>query len=676
MTGRFGRIDYFLLVAGILAGLFATSPQLTGQGISAASIILASLFIILAARPIYLLLIKMNEGRRKERAVITVVFAFHLIATLFFFPPEEIVNADPVITLDHSIHYYQIARSRDIFWRDYRLYTYDPYFMAGYPGGVLFDIDSKGVELWSSLLAFFDPARTYKLFILISHLLLVFTIYAGCRNLLYSFEESLYALLLFLVFWHWGRPYAGDFRFVGMFAFLLVSHLSLYICGLFRKFLNEERVIKFYFTGPLAFFLHPTAAVILPAPFIALFFSERRLVIPGIEHRQWEKRILLRMLLWCLLVIVINLAWLIPLFRYIDLKTPSETFFQIHGVAGLGRLLFKPGNIPALFLLAMAVAGTVRLISKKQYTKAAAPLAGSVFLILLAGFGIYIPIYNQMEPGRFLFSAFVFLAPLAGTGLSMTSRFFFRDLPGGKTAPRLRAAMIFFLLALIPFFSMIESREYYRHTLTTRLPSEIGAMIEALKRYTDPSGRLMIEAGVSASYRYSYLPSIIPLYTGVEQIGGPHPHFFIKHNFASFRAEDLFGSSLEKIDRERLGDYIRLYNVRWLLTVSTGSTGYFRNYPQVSPLWSYRDIVLWNVSSSLYPEYPSGMTVRADYGKIIVRFETGRSIPEKVLLPYHYDRGLIVDRPAEISGKLQLDDPVPFILLEPGGEREIEIRYR
>ncbi|MBN2184755.1 MAG: hypothetical protein JW746_05460 [Candidatus Krumholzibacteriota bacterium] len=670
------KIDYFLLGLAALFGLAAASVRFDDSGAGIFPILFLALSFITAAAPLLKLLGRLNEKARAEKILVGVIFAVHLISTLFFFPPEEIVNDLPVLTLDHSVHYYQAARAKEVFWRDFRLDTYDPYFMAGYPGGTVFDIDSKGMELWTCLLPFIDTARAYKLFILLAHLLLVFTLYSGCRRLLFDFEESIYALLLFLAFWHWGRPYAGDFRFAGMFSFLFVSHLSLYIAGLFRKFLNEERSVFFYIVGPLAFLIHPTAAVILPIPFIALFLAQRRLSIPGRKDREWEIRILFRLVLWCLIIILVNLVWLIPFFRYLDIKTPSEAFFQIKGVTGLGRLLLKAGNLPALLLMALAIAGGAGMIARKECVKAAAPLSGSIFLLCIAGFGVYIPLFDQMEPGRFLLTSFVFLAPLAGSGLSMTVKGFLKLVRKLDLAVSFRTAVIMTLIACIPFFSLIESREYYKHTLSTKLPPEIDDMMKALRNHIHPSGRLMIENCNSAVYYYNYLPAVIPLYTGVEQIGGPYPFAFIKHNFTSFGTEELFGSTIREIGQERMNEYIKLYNVRWVLTVTPYCSKYFSSFPHVFPIWSSGLFTLWEVSAASAAEKESGRKVGADYGCIFVNFDAGISPPESILLPYHFDRGLKVAPPARISGRLCLDDPVPFILLEPGGKREIEIIYR
>lgn len=670
-------LDHFLLAAAAVPGIFGTLRSFGTDGVTFPAAALLTVAALLALGPLARLLKTGKFPEEYRKTIIAVIFSTHIVATLFFFPPEDLVNSRPVLTLDHAIHFYQAERAKEVFWKSFRFHTYDPCFMAGYPGGTIFDIDTKGVELWCSILRVIDTARSYKLFIILAHLLLVFSIYSGCRLLKYKFEEAVYALLVFLVYWHWGRPYAGDFRFAGMFAFIFVSHICFYLTGLFRRFLHEKPSKRFYILGPLAFFIHPTAAVILPIPFLALFFSERRLSLPGKTPRGHNKRLLARLVAWCLLVIAVNLIWLVPFFRYLDIKTPSESYFQISGFGGLIKLLIKPGNLPALFLIALSGLGAVHLIRQKRFTEAAAPAAGSLFLLFLAGAGIYLPLFDQMEPGRFLLSAFFFMAPLSGAGLAALFRWSGKIFGPSRLLQQAQTAAVIILLFCSPAFGLISSREYYKHTLSTTFTPETDSLIKALIQHTDTSGRLMIEDGPAWLYGNCHLASIIPLSTGVEQIGGPYLHVFIKHDFSSFRIFRTMGEPLGKMKHERLLDYMKQYNVRWVLTATPESRAYFEEHPLEGPIWSSRHFTLWAVSHASAPWEGRGVTVTADYDRIDVTVKPvpGRPRLEKILLPYHWDRRLKVTPPARISGKMYLDDPVPFILLEPNGETDIRITF-
>ncbi len=523
-----------------------------------------------------------------------------------------------------------------------------------------------------------EPPEPYKFFILFGYLLLPFTIYAGSRRLGFSFIESLFSTLMVMAFWHWGRPYAGEFRFAGMFSCLIACHLAVYISGLFRSILREKEARSFWLAGPLAFIVHPTMAVLLPVPFLTLFLVERKRVPPGKLHRTWELKVLVKLVSWCLLVLAVNAIWLVPFFRYVDIKIPSETFFQIEGIQGLFGLLVKAGNLPALLLVVLAITGLVNLLRSGRSHDAACPAAGSLFFLVIATFGIYIPLFDQMEPGRFLVPALIFMSPLAGSGLLFILGKVKRALKPGVLSRHAATAVLISLLISSPALSLLSSRGWYRHTLSTTLTPEVGELIEALQRFTDPSGRLMIEDGPAWNYGDSFIPAIIPEFTGVEQIGGPYPWAFIVHNFTNFYMCSAMDRSLPEIGKEKLGQYIDLYNVRWVLTSTPECREYFAGFFDQAPVWSSRHFSLWQAGQAAGSLQQRGITIQASYDRISVSLEPDEEgrMPERVLLPYHWDRGLQVDPPAVISPEKRMDDPVPFLVLEPHGKSEILIEYR
>ena len=669
---NFRNSDHVLLGISLLLGLSATLRSFGTGSITTQAILLLSAAAVAAIRP----LTRLAGGERK-RVVLAAIFGAHLIATLFFFPPEDVINSRPVLSLDHSLHYQQVVRAKEVFRDSYRLHTYDPYFLAGYPGGSVFDIDSKGVELWCSIPGFVDTARSYKFFILAGYLLLVLTAYAGSRRLGFSYEESLLSTLILLAFWHWGRPYAGEFRFAGMFSFMIVSHLSVYIAGLFRSFLREERSWKFWLIGPFAFLIHPTAAILLPIPFLALFLIERRVISAGERHKKWELRIFTKLVAWCLLVLAVNAVWLIPFFRYLYIKVPSETFFQIHGIAGLVKILVKPGNLPALLLILLSLTGFVHLIRSGRSKEMAAPAAGSLFLLIIAAFGIYIPIFDQMEPGRFLVPALIFMAPLSGPGLARLFRGAKNIITSGKLYRTARSTVLIVLLLSSPVFALLASRGWYRHTLSTTVAPEVEELLGALERYTEPSGRLMIEDGPAWNFGDSFFAAMIPQYTGVEQIGGPYPWTFIRHNFTNFHMCRAMGRPLQNIDPVNFWRYIRLYNIRWILTSTPDCREYIGGILDRDMLWSSRNFSLWDVEQVDGSLEERGISIRSSYGRIEVTLsEIGGRLPRRVLLPYHWDPGLHVEPPTVLSREKRMDDPVPFIIIEPNGKSEIVIEYR
>jgi hypothetical protein len=608
-----------------------------------------------------------------RRRVLFAVMAIHVLATLYFFPISDIFNDRPVVTLDHSFHYYQAVRTREVFWDTFRFDRYDPFFMAGYPGGTIFDLDMKGAETVCALTPGVGVARALKLFILCAYLSMIPVMYWGSRMQGFRIRESVLGLLIFLAYWHWGRPYAGDFRYAGMFSFVFGAHLCFLLVGLLRKVARGAFIKTFLGLGPLAFLIHPTAVVMLPVPFAAAI---------GVDRRLWGQRKWLLLALWCFLVLFINSPWLIPFFDYVWMKTTTELYYQIAGWGGLMHVVCRPSCAIAIAMIALSVVGVVRMSVERRLSAGLPAAAGAVFLFCAAGFGRYSPGLSQLEPGRFLFAGFVFLAPLAGAG----AKWVMETIAGALTHDKLRrafrcAVIVGLVLAVLPL-SLLESKAYYRHTLTTELTPKVASLVDAVSSTVSPPGRLMIEDCPAVHYGDVHLPALLPLITGVEQIGGPYPHTFLLYYFTSFRWEETFGRPMDQWDRASLQPYLALYDVRWILTATARSTRFMSDLLGAPPVWSRPPYSLWTLPDEQTSEGKLSQTVTASgAGRPDVRAATNRleihwdGSLDGYFIGYHWVPGLAVDGAATIRPLHKMDDPVPFIYVEPNGDDDITVSY-
>lgn len=643
--------------AVVLASLDSMSSRL-GLGGTAALLACATVCLLLVARRV------VPDGvftEERKRPLLLFILLVHILALFLFFPPDEIVNDRPVATLDHSIHYYQVVRSREAVWHHAQLNSYDPSFMAGYPAGVLFDIDMKGAELFCIVTPFLSAVRALKLYILLCYATMIVTLYRGSRLLGFSFEESILGVLLCAVFFHAGRPYAGAFRFAGMFSFIFVSHLSFLVIGLFRSFLRGSRITWFFIAGPLVFMVHPTALVMMPVAFIMLFAFERKLV---------RYKTMSLFCIWCLLVVIINMVWLIPLLRYLDLKTPTQVFFQLSGIREAFGQIAKPGSMPALALVLFGAFGFARLVREKRISIAFPVGIAAVFLLMIAAYGCRIRYIDQLEPGRFLLSFLFFLTPLAGAGL-----YGMLDLARHRTSrtyltPR---ALVVTVLLLAPLWaSFVESRMFYKHHISTELPAQVLSLIQIVKNRSDLPGRMMVEDGPASLYKHIHLPSMLPLLSGREQIGGPYPYTFMPHHYATFQRDLTFGRPLAEIEPREFSACLVQYNVRWILTASSETAEYLSAVPDVTLVDSAGRYSLWSVGGNFGSVFDSDARVTAEQNRIRVSFIGN---PTEIVLKYHWDKGLHVAAPAFIYPVRRGNDPVPFIALDPQKAREVNIIY-
>jgi hypothetical protein len=613
-----------------------------------------------------------------KRTLLVGLFTVHVFATFFFFPPGDIVNERPVVSLDHTFHYYQAWRAHEILLESGRLHGYDPFFMAGFPSA-LFDLDVKSLETFCALAPASQVARMMKIYILLCYLSMVFTIYAGCRFMRMTERESILAVALLLVFWHWGRPYASHFRYAGMFDFICVSHLAVLVVGAFHRFLEGRGMVWWLVLGPLACFVHPTAIVILVAPYVCLVVVNRRSI---------TLKTVLIFLLWCVIVIAVNSIWLVPLFEYASVKTATRAFFQTTGVEGLSRVLFRPGCLPAIVLMLLAVPGAWRLAKKGRGAEAGTLFSSFAVLVFIAAYGVLLPGINQLEPGRFLLTAVFFSVPLAGAGAASAIDGWDRIARGAKGRRAVESAALLVLVLSPIVFSYLSARTGYRHRLRTTLTAEVRDLVSAVEHHVDRTGRLMIEDGPAALYGDSHLPGLLPVYTGVEQIGGPYPFTFLKHHFATFERDRTMGKPMSEVTPAEFWAYVDLYNVRWIAVASDEAKDFVRgvaadttSVPKswrvdgstpLDVLWQSKHYTLWRVDHSPTFTGTEGDRVTATFNRIQIDLGAEQ---ESFLLRYHWDSGLKANAPVRITPVHGLDDPVPFMLIEPNGVRSVVIRY-
>ncbi|HEX6791308.1 MAG TPA: hypothetical protein VF247_08370 [Candidatus Krumholzibacteria bacterium] len=579
----------------------------------------------------------------------------HIVATLFFFPVQHLFDARPVVTADHAVHFAQCLRSKTVFWTTFRLDCYSPYFMAGYPAGTLFDLDMKGAELFTALIPI-HTATALKLFILVAYLSMLPSVYRGARMLGFRLDEGVYGVMLLLAYWHWGRPYAGDFRFVGMFSFVFATHAVIYISGLVRRFLDGDRPTQLFILGPVVFLLHVLSAVMAVVPVAAVLVADRA----RLSRRRAEQ-----LALWALVVLFVNALWILPLIRFLPFKTPTQAYFQLHGARSLARLLLEPAGLIALAVFVLAAAGAWRLWRQRRAGVAAPCALASLVMLVFATFGVYIPGVDQLEPGRFIFSAIVFATPLAGAGTA-----WLLDLAGRHARSRARvlraAVMVALALAPVPL-AMLDAKAYYHHTLTVDLPPRVERLRAEIVRTVHGDGRLMIEEGSVRAYDGIFLPSLLPSQTHVEQIGGPYPQVPLIFHRTTFDSASFLGRPFDQWRPDQLSARLRFLRVRWVVTATNPATAFVASIPGIVALWSEGPLHLWTLSGDR-----DGVPVRAGYNRIDVDIA---GVTRPLVLPYHWIDGLETDPGNEIVPVLRDDDPVPFICIRRAAVTPVAIRY-
>ncbi len=581
----------------------------------------------------------------------------HIVATLFFFPAQHLFDARPIVTADHAVHYEQCLRSRAIFWHTFRLDCYNPYFMAGYPSGTVFDVDMKGAELFTALFPI-HTATALKLFILIAYLSMLPSVYRGARMLGFRLDEAVLAVMLLLVFWHWGRPYASDFRFVGMFSFVFATHAVIYVTGLVRRFIAGDRGRALFILGPIAFCVHVLSVVMATVSIAAVLTADRaRMTVRRAEL----------MFLWALVVVFANALWILPLIRFLPNKVPSEAYYQLRGLHQIAHLLLAPTGWIACGVLMLSVWGAWRLAREGRINTAAPTLVSTVIMFFFAAFGIHLPGINQLEPGRFLFSAIVFATPLAGAGAAALIEMMSARIAAPVVAARLRTTLMLGLaLAPLPL-AMLDAKAYYHHTLSVDLPPRVERLRSLLVANMRGRGRLLIEEGSARAYGGFFLPALLPSQTHVEQIGGPYPQVPLIHHRTTFDDDSFLGRPFAQWTSADALARLAFLRVRWAVTATENAGRFVSSLPGIALIWEDGPLRFWEL-----PQADEGVLVRADYNRVEADIAVGS---RPVVLPYHFVDGLKANDGNEVVPVLRDDDPVPFICVRRVAATPVIVRY-
>jgi hypothetical protein len=463
--------------------------------------------------------------------------------------------------------------------------------------------------------------------------------------------------MMVLIYWHWGRPYASAFRFVGMFSFVFATHAALFVTGLLRRFLAGDRGRALFVLGPIAFMVHVLTVVMAVVPMAAVLIVDRARV----TRRRAEL-----LLMWLLAIVFVNALWILPLIRFLPYKTSTEAYYQLRGLGELARLVVEPGGLVAIGLTVLACVGGWRLVHTGRVGVGAPCMAGAVTMLAFATYGVYLPGVDQLEPGRFLFSTFVFAAPLSGVGaawlIGLVSRW-----TGARRSVRVREAMLVGL-ALAPLaLSMLDAKAFYRRTLSVDLPPRVERLRVELRSVINQEGRLMIEEGNARAYEGIFLPALLPSQTGVEQIGGPFPHTPIVHHATSFDETSCLGKPFASWKPDVIAARLHFLRVRWIATATDGAARFVASIPGVTPRWSDGPLRVWD-----FPGEANAVRVRATYDEIRADVAVGT---RPVVLPYHWVEGLHTTDGNEIVPVFRDDDPVPFICVRRARVTPVMINY-
>lgn len=599
--------------------------------------------------------------------VLWLTFLVQLLLTSISFPLSELFSAKPLLYLDNALHWYQLKLAATIA-PDLTPVAYDPFFAAGYLGGVSYNVSARLPALIVSILGpLADVTLVWKLYVFALSLLAPLCLPLTGRIL--KVNTVAIAAMAMLGLGLWWTSYFRWFFTAGMVSYVASCYFSVlyaawfwqYLTGNYRKYTLFPIAIM----GGVLLFFHP----FFPVPVAILIFC-----LSVLQWRAWRtSRMGAALVLIPLCTLAMNFIWYAPMMSsgmfWGDLHT-GEPYQQ----GGLYLLLyellgvFEKTTFGARIYLPIAVLAVIGVIGKdatrSRRVWAAWFLAG-FSVEVLRSVGEHSAWIAKMEPHRFSPLGYLLLTIPAGRGLAVFLSFLRRLLQEKRGG--IAALGYVPLVAVLVFLGRETVREASpaNHPHTGPAPPYVRGVglktqwvVEWIKSNTDPSARILFETSQARFHDGDHSAGYIAATTQRELIGGVYPG----HHYAGFSDGFAFGDKLQNLDAVQFMRHMETYNVGWIIAFNPGSKLYFSQQPTLKLMAEFEGLAAYRVARN-HSFFQSGQgLVSRQYNRLVLDALTGPI----VALKYHYVPGLQSSPPVQIKPIFIGDDPIPFIqLLNP-----------
>lgn len=597
---------------------------------------------------------------------ILAVFLVQGALVAWTFPLSEVLTDRDILYIDHPFHLYQIYLAK-VFADQGGVIGYDPFFEAGNVGGVTQNLSAMVPALWAWLASsILSIGQSYKLYIVFASCLGPLCVVLASVAVERPIHEVWMAGLAGLFIWwvsafHW-------YHTAGMVASTLAGFAALLFCVLLLRYITDSRSnwlgsVGFGLAAACGFFLHPQFSfpVAIFAFVLAWLYRDETPFTKLVGYYCLIGVVaLLPNLPWLLIKLSAMTAYVSPI-SYQAVVNPIVPFYELLGLwktPSMGAKVY-----PLLFIASLwAVFGTRDPAWSRLYRGLACAWLG---LVSFAAIGAALPGIAMIQPNRFAPVGYVFLIIPAVAGIILCTQTVIR-------APIvIRGVACVSMLAMLGL-SLLSAKELAKEISATpdghygSVPPEVlgegpitRAMLDWINVRTAQDGRILFETSLGRVHDKGHIVGYLAMKTEREFVGGP----YTSNQFAGFHDGWLFGGAIERINASRLADYLRLYNIGWVMAHSEISKRYFDAIPYLR-----RDVLVGPVQTYVFEESRSyfiegsGKVLDRKPNRIVIE---ANELGKQLILKYHYVNGIKASDGSMIRPVYFYDDPQPFIALTP-----------
>lgn len=553
--------------------------------------------------------------------------------------------------IDGPYHVYQVELGRALL-KQGALTGLDPYFGAGYLGGVTYNVSARLPVLAGGLLPDAVPSGlVYAVYVLACALLAPLAILLMARRLRWPLPHTAFAALAGLAFWwigalHW-------YHTAGMASFVCAAYFATAygawvwaLCTPATSGSSMAGVLMAGLAGGAGMWFHPLFGVLVAPWFLALAIANRKDIV-------WRP-LCVNALLIGTITLALNTPWILAMMASPNIANQQPYQKTVGLAVALKPLLgIWSGGAMGSFLnplcLLVCIAAMLRF-GRGLALRIFPLLAAAAMLLLFAAFGAANAKLAVLQPNRFIAPAFLLIGLAAAYCVGEYAVSLSRS---GRRAPRLAATMAALLFAAYLGREMVREATPGPHghygpasAELTATPAAVGELESWIRAHTTADGRILFETSLARVHGGGHSAGMIALATGRELVGAAYP-FSLPG--LSFWDNAALGAPIGELTEERLLQYLDHYNVGWIVAHSPGLIAAADRLAIGRRVARFGPIQVFEVRRPLsFLLSGSGRVVARGFNRI----EIGGAGGPELTLRYHWMPGLSVTPPARL-------EPVP-----------------
>ena len=596
-----------------------------------------------------------------------------LILLAWVMPLSQLFSGNWFFNIDNPYHIYQIEFGRAL-QSVGRLSGYDPFFAAGYVGGLSSNVSARLALLFAYLLpASVSTASVYAVYVAVCSLVAPLSLWGLARLLNWSWPRG--ALTIFLGLALWWIGVAHWYHTAGMVSFVCACYVAPWYSAWAYSLCDSASTAKpaallgAGLVGGAGLWLHPLFCL----PAVLLFLSLLLLRGKGASLTAVFSRALAVAAIAVLLTLpwvlaLVHSSWQVgdqPYQRAVGLKVfLNSTGFETGGQTGAWI------NLLVLLICALG------LILFRRSSGAAAARAFALAGIGLLGFAVFAGASNtlaQMQPNRFIVPAYLLLAISAACHAEAVVQWTRAGNPRRRTWS---LAIVGLFFALFVGREWMRELEYGSHGRHGKQPPEISAAPKSVAELqnwitsnTDARSRILFQTSLGRVHGGGHVAGYLASATHREFLGGAYPFFFPQ---VSCWDKSCFGRPIDTMDQAFFRRTLETYNVGWIIAHSLELKHLLEAMPDIKLRAVIDDVSVYEAQSPrTYVIAGQGRVTGRDFNRIELNDVSGPALT----LRYNWVPGLETVPPSRIEPYrwssefpplIRILDPPPNFVLRMG----------